>query len=82
MSLYEQADSVNSPERLGQFALALSEDFAHRTSDSWDNVTIDTYLEAISGWLEDSAASLSGQGLPPATWQVVARTLLMGKIYE
>lgn len=82
MSLYEQARVVTSPEDLGAFARALSEDFVDRTSDSWENVTINAYLEAISGWFEDSAPSLNEQGLPPGAWQVVAQTLLMGKFYE
>lgn len=48
----------------------------------WENVEIETYLEAALAWAETTRMGAS-QGLPEApTWMSLATFLYMGKIYE
>jgi hypothetical protein len=81
VAIYEEVKAVTSPTALAEFVRHLSDDFG-RDTDSWENLTIDAYLEAISGWLDDSREQLNHLELPAEAWQTVAQTLYIGKIFE
>lgn len=51
-------------------------------SGGWENVTIETFLEAALSWAESTNMGAT-QGLPTGpTWQGFAAFLYCGKIYE
>jgi hypothetical protein len=45
---------------------------------SWENGTLERYLEAMAAWLE----AVKGRGVEKASWGVVVGMLEAGKIYE
>lgn len=48
----------------------------------WENVRIETYLDAAIGWAEDTEFGKT-QGLSPSNpWKQFATFLLVGSIYE
>ena len=52
---------------------------------TWENVTLDSYMEAMAAWTEDSDGYYQNAGLPiPKTtsWQTLADILLAAKSYE
>jgi hypothetical protein len=78
----QDAERVSDRQSLAAFARLLSDDFSHRSrGDDWENLTIDDFLESISGWLED-APELDDLALPSEAWRVATELLYMGKVYE
>lgn len=49
--------------------------------DGWENVTIDSYLDAAVAWAEDSRGLPTGLASEPS-WRGFATFLYCGKIYE
>ena len=70
MSITNRADAVTA---IGELL-----DDLKRNVGSWENPTLEHYLEAIQAWLEDSARD---QDEPPS-WDLVVRMLKAAKIYE
>ena len=53
--------------------------------DAWENSTLDSYLEAMAAWIEDSDGYYRNMGQPvPQTpsWKTLADILLAAKVYE
>jgi hypothetical protein len=46
--------------------------------DSWENPTLDRYLDGMAAWLEDSGRKYDR----PLSWDVVIEMLEAAKIYE
>jgi hypothetical protein len=46
--------------------------------DSWENPTLERYLEAMGRWLEDS----SKKNPQPPSWEFIIQMLEAAKIYE
>ncbi len=46
--------------------------------DSWENPSLDRYLDGMAAWLEDSGKK---QDQPPS-WDLIIQMLEAGKIYE
>ncbi len=46
--------------------------------DSWENPTLERFLEAMAAWLEDSGKKHS----EPPSWDLIAEMLQAAKIYE
>ncbi len=46
--------------------------------DSWENPTLDRYLEGMAAWLEDSGKKND----QPPSWDLVIQMLEAAKIYE
>jgi hypothetical protein len=89
-------DAVHDRESFFAFVRALAEDRRKaKAADSaapsspygpdaggWENVTIETFLEAALAWAESTDMGVS-QGLPPEpNWCAFASFLYCGKIYE
>lgn len=85
-------EDVNDSTTFRRFAKALEADRrvaaeAERNNrgqdaDSWENTTIEDYLEAVLAWAERTDIGV-GQGIPEENvWKRVAAFLYCGKIYE
>jgi hypothetical protein len=80
MSLIEKLEKVTDRDSFLEFVDALIVD-RRAMSDTWENQSIDAYLEAASAWARDSSGQENGIG-GEATWQTFATFLYCGKIYE
>jgi len=76
---------VENRRDLIQFIRALSEDFQHRP-EVWENCTLDSFLEAMSAWLEDADGLYKNLNRPfpekHPTWGFFAEMLLGARVYE
>ena len=69
-------------ERAAQIERGSSAGTDQREVEAWQNVTIESFLEAAIAWAEDSRFGAS-QGLEPDNpWKKFAVFLQCGKIYE
>ncbi|MFG3149792.1 hypothetical protein [Streptomyces sp. NPDC048243] len=72
-----RADLVSYIRKLSQEAEA--------TSDSWENQTLDRYLEALSAWTHDMDGYFNNQGQPVPDqpgWSLIADMLRAACFYE
>ena len=84
MSLVEREASVQTRTDLAAFIDALREDL-HASEESWENPTLEHYLEALAAWLRDMPGYFKNQGVEEPrepSWRLVAAILHAAKIYE
>jgi hypothetical protein len=84
MQLYEQVDGVQTRADLAQFVAALREDLLDHP-ESWENATLERFLDAFEGWVTDMHGFFAnvGEQMPAQpSWNTVARMLLAAKGYE
>ncbi len=74
MQLVEILQNVNSRETFFEFVSALIED-KKQSGESWENLSIEDYLDSAKSWLEDSKRE-------DVSWKLMAEFLYCGKIYE
>lgn len=82
--LEDKLDDVRSRQDLARFVELLKEDYLLH-SDDWENMTLDTYLEAMSAWIEVIDAFYENQGrqfTEQPSWKLFAEILLAAKMYE
>jgi hypothetical protein len=80
MSLDESLDRVTSLESFLEFVDALGDD-RHANGSTWENWSIETYLEAASACARDSMGRESGMNEEPS-WRTSAIFLYSGTFYE
>jgi hypothetical protein len=83
-NLENQASQVNSRDTLANLVDQLRKDL-EIYPEQWENVTLDSYLEALSAWLRDMDGYYKNRGEPlPVTpaWKTFAEVLLAAKWYE
>ncbi|RSK26281.1 hypothetical protein EJF36_05080 [Bacillus sp. HMF5848] len=71
-----KTESINSKEDLVSFIDKLKNDFETNKTE-WENLSLDDYLEAIKGWVEDTNSLPSNPN-----WNTFAEILMAGKYYE
>ena len=77
MHLPELVRRVDSRESFLAFVAALHADLRSDAA-SWENPSLDRYLEALHSWTEDM-----GERLPQSpSWRILADILYAAKIYE
>jgi hypothetical protein len=84
MNLNEQVDAINSREEFVSFVRALLRDFK-QDPGSWENDRLESFLNAIAGWVEDVDGYYSNLGEPvpdQPSWKVLGQILLAAKVYE
>lgn len=82
--LYEQIKHIESKEQLADFIAALVQDLLNNRTE-WENVTLDSFLEAMESWVRsmDNYYKNTGQAIPVTpSWKTFADMLYAGKIYE
>ncbi len=73
-----------SPQASAAFVRTLRDEFIQR-GDQWENPTIDRFLDALAGWIEDSPGWYRNHHLElPAEgdWTFFARALGAATVYE
>lgn len=79
--LHKQLQDVTDEASFVAFVSALAED-RRKNAASWQNDSIEAFLDAALSWAEDSEMGRS-QGLASASpWKRAAVFLYAGKIYE
>jgi hypothetical protein len=84
MEIDESADRIQTREDLAAFIHDLRRDLAHNPEE-WENPTLDRFLEAMAGWIEDADGFYRNQGLPAPSadaWRTVAQALSAARVYE
>ena len=84
MNLQDLAKSVNERDDLVQLIQALAQD-RRSQPQSWENDSLDRYLDALANWLADSEGYYRNQGREaPVTpsWKTFAEMLMAARIYE
>lgn len=82
--LSKQCDEVVARKDLARFIAILRKDF-RESKKAWRNRDLDSYLEAMSAWIDDMDAlySNTGRELPKQpTWKNVAEMLIAPRVYE
>jgi hypothetical protein len=84
MALAEYKNSVCSREDFVVFVKALSKDLRDNPA-TWENGTLERFLEALAAWIEDMDGYYLNQGKPvpqQPDWKVAADMLMAAKVYE
>jgi hypothetical protein len=84
MHLHEMLNEIRSKDDLLVLLTALRQDLVANKED-WENPTLDSYLEAMQGWIQDMDGYYSNinQTIPEQpTWKVFADILYAAKMYE
>ena len=83
MELHEQIERVQTKEDLAKFITDLRMDLdAH--GESWENPTLERFLEAMVAWLSatDYLEKNRGHPVESSSWKTIANLLYAAKIYE
>lgn len=83
-TLLEKMESINSKKSFVEFLYLLVEDLT-KDNNSWENKTLDKYLESMAGWVEDMDGYYQNRNEPVPSnvnWRVFADILMASKIYE
>lgn len=84
MNLIEKVHSIESREDLSAFITCLLHDL-EQNGESWENATLDSYLEALAAWIADmDGYYLNKREAIPAqpTWKAIGEMLMAAKMYE
>jgi hypothetical protein len=84
MTLAEHINSIRSREDFVGFVRALSKDLQDNP-ESWENATLERFLEAVGAWVEDMDGYYINQGKPvplQPDWKVIGDILMAAKMYE
>jgi hypothetical protein len=75
---------VHSREDLAQFVRALAKELRERP-EAWQNPDLDSFLEAMSAWIEDMDGYYRnrGESVPSRPeWRTLAEILAAARVYE
>ena len=84
MELHEFVSKIENKDDLIMFLSALKCDFITNKA-SWENQTLENYLEAMQSWLEDIEGweKNCNQDISKMNaWQLIGHILYASKIYE
>jgi hypothetical protein len=68
--------NITSKEEFISFINELKNDLAVNKTE-WENLSLEDYLDAIKGWIEDTNSLPSNPN-----WSTIAEILMAGKYYE
>lgn len=77
-------DKIEDKQGFVQFVELLNQDLKENTH-TWENTTLDSYLEAISSWTEDMDEYYKNMNIDYTKlnqWQIFANILVASKVYE
>ena len=84
MDLAGRIDSIASRDDLADFVQALRDDLM-TDPQSWENATLERFLEALAAWIRDMDGSFQNEGMSmpmQPSWRLVGDMLLAAKLYE
>ena len=63
---------------------SLISEFERSTPATWENRTVESYVEALSAWLDDCEGYYEnlGRTVPENGWEILADALQAAKSYE
>ena len=79
--LNKEIERVNSKDTLVAFINMMTDDY----SDKWQNTDLRSFLEALSGWIEDMEGYYKNNGMEVPqniNWRFMGEALLAAKTYE
>ena len=86
--VYDLADQVVTREDFIAFVKALRKDL-HDHAEDWESTSLDDYLEALGGYVEDMGPTLEeivqereSTPEPEPSWRLFAKILLVASFYE
>lgn len=79
MGLHEKAEDARDKQDFLDFLDALKKDFA-ANRETWENQSIDNFLDAIHAWVSDYHNDDINFENPD--WKTIAAMFYMGKMYE
>ena len=79
MDLSNRVRSIETRADLAEFVRALLGDL-QRKPETWENQTLDRYLEAMAAWIESSGEVREEWDSP--SWRYIGELLIAAKIYE
>jgi hypothetical protein len=80
MDIYDAVQRVSTKTELADFIDLLQSDYL-QNPDSWENPTIERFLDALSAWtraMDNNRATIT----ETPSWQTFAQMLLVAKTYE
>jgi len=84
MKLHEKIESIQTKEDLAKFIGSLRIDL-NTQQDSWENPTLDGFLEAMEAWILAMDSWAKNRDMPRVenpSWKTIANILYAAKIYE
>ena len=84
MKISELAKKSEDKENMIRFLKAMRNDLIENPT-SWTNVSLEDFLEAMTGWLEDSDGYYENRGEKPPNiqdWRFFAELLSAARVYE
>jgi hypothetical protein len=84
MNWEKRVSSVRSKDDLAEFVCILRDSLAKNRED-WENITLESFLEAMEAWIRVMDQSRKNAGKDPIqspSWQTVAEILLAAGAYE
>jgi hypothetical protein len=83
MDILEKIERIKTADDLADFVAYLRDDLADDL-DSWENPTLERFLDAMEAWLRDARRyneGIKGKSFEPS-WKMFADILYAAKIYE
>ena len=84
MSILQTPQNVNSQNDLAKFVEELLIDY-RKNKDSWENADLDSFLEAMSAWVQDLDGYYENNELEISTlnkWRILADILMASRVYQ
>ena len=75
----KMAETSKDKEGFRKFLKALRDDF-NESPETWNNLTLDDFLESIERWVGDYHGNDINFEKPD--WRTISAMFLMGKLYE
>lgn len=82
--IHDVADSVSSRKQFIDFLDLLAKDLRENEAD-WENSSLDSYLEALSRWIEDMDGYYTNMNLKvpqDINWSAMADMFIAARSYE
>lgn len=79
MDLFEKLNAAKDKQSFLEFLQALRNDFVEN-KETWENISIDDFLESIGRWVKDYHNDDINFDKP--NWKTVSAMFYMGKLYE
>jgi hypothetical protein len=75
--------SVRTQAEFSSFVQHLRSDLL-QNADAWQNGTLDSFLEALSAWVDDMDGYYRNRGepVPEPDWTTFAHMLMAARVYE
>ncbi|MFC9431990.1 hypothetical protein [Streptomyces sp. NPDC056987] len=84
MGLVDRLDGVETRDDLVRFLGEAIADLSEGGS-SWENTSLEDFLEALAGWLQDMPGVFANRSEPvpeQPDWKLVARMIMAARTYE